>query len=324
MKRQKIGVPLPKKLRHVAMSPVTSPTRASSPAPKNTSTPVKDNPPPEQDTSVPDVHMDTGAQQDAPDTSTDTRGAGTTDNAGASSKSAGIDKGKGPEVPEVRAELEQAASGEATPTAPEKPAPHASALEKTPPAPAKTSIPTTTPVPTPAKAAPTPPAQVKPTTFKMTKIIKEKSATPPASTAMTLHTSKGAARVSSFNTAELDGRGPMQTKSGNSLDSLKEYYLMCNAADVMDMASSGKKKAPAGTQALIVGNPPDIPARPRAIASELFSIQQRLYLVADANTVSIYPYIFPVPENVGCLEYGHSGFSNISFNLAEFQIQHIS
>jgi hypothetical protein len=52
--------------------------------------------------------MDTGAQQDAPDTGTDTRGAGTVDNSSASSKSAGIDKGKAPEVPEVQAKLEQA------------------------------------------------------------------------------------------------------------------------------------------------------------------------------------------------------------------------
>jgi hypothetical protein len=54
----------------------------------------------------------------------------------------------------------------------------------------------------------------------------------------------------------------------------------------MDMASSRKKKALAGTQALVNGNPPEIPAKPRAIDSELFSIQQRLYLVADATTVS--------------------------------------
>jgi hypothetical protein len=72
---------------------------------------MKDNPPPEQDTSAPDVHMDTGAQQDAPDTGTDTGGAGTADNAGASSKSAGIDKGQALEVPEVWAEPAQAASG---------------------------------------------------------------------------------------------------------------------------------------------------------------------------------------------------------------------
>jgi hypothetical protein len=57
----------------------------------------------------------------------------------------------------------------------------------------------------------------------MTKIIKEKGVTPPASTAMTLHTSKGAARVSSFHTPELDGRVSLRTKSDNNLSSLKEY-----------------------------------------------------------------------------------------------------
>jgi hypothetical protein len=92
----------------------------------------------------------------------------------------------------------------------------------------------------------------------------------------------------------------------------------------MDTASSGKKKTLAGTQALVAGNPPDIPAKPRAIASELFSIQQRLYRATDATTVSIYPYISPVPENDGCLGYGYSGFSNIFLNLSEFQIHHIS
>jgi hypothetical protein len=106
-----------------AMSPVTSPAWASSHAPKKISTPAKDNLPPEQDTSAPNVHMDTGAQQDAPDTGSDTSGAGTADNAGASSKSANIDKGKAPEVPEVQAKPEQAAPGQATPVIPEKPAP---------------------------------------------------------------------------------------------------------------------------------------------------------------------------------------------------------
>jgi hypothetical protein len=173
-----------------AMSPVTSPVRASLPAPKKTSSLAKDIPPPEQDTTAPDVHMDTGAQQDVPDTGVDASGAGTTDNAGASSKSAGIDKGKGPEVPEVRAEPAQTALGQARPAAPEKTAPQTSGLEKTPApqtsasAPAKTGTPTASPAPAPAKAAPT---------FKMTQIIKEKGATPPASSAMTLHTSKGAA-----------------------------------------------------------------------------------------------------------------------------------
>jgi hypothetical protein len=153
----------------------------------------------------------------------------------------------------------------------------------------------------------------------MTKIVKEKGATPPASTAMTLHTSKGAARVSSFHTPDLDGHVSLRTKSDNSLGSLKEYCMKWNAT-----ASSGQKKTLAGTQALATGNPPDISAKPRAIASELFSIQQRLYRVADATTVSIYPYISLVHENAGCPEYGHPGFSNHFFDLAQFQIHHIS
>jgi hypothetical protein len=148
--------------------------------------------------------MDTGAQQDAPDTGADASGAETADNVGASNRSTNIDRGKAPEVPEVQAEQEQAASGQATPVTPDKTAPQTLVSEKTStPAPAKT------PALTPAKAALTPPAQAKPTTFKMNKIIKEKSVIPSARTAMTLHTSKEAARVSSFNTPELDGRAPL-------------------------------------------------------------------------------------------------------------------
>jgi hypothetical protein len=85
----------------------------------------------------------------------------------------------------------------------------------------------------------------------------------------------------------------------------------------MDTASSGKKKTLAGVSA--PGNPNVIPAKPIAIASELFSIQQRLYRLADATNVSTFPYISPVPKNVGCPGYGHPGFSNISFNLAVFK-----
>jgi hypothetical protein len=92
-----------------------------------------------------------------------------------------------------------------------------------------------------------------------------------------------------------------------------------NDADFVDTASSSKKKALAGTQT--TDNPPAIPAKPIAIASELFSIQQRLYRLAEATNVSTDPYISPVPENVGCLGYRHLGFSNIFFNLADFQIQ---
>jgi hypothetical protein len=263
--------------------------------------------------------MDTGAQQDAPNTGTDASGAGTADNVGASSKSAGIDKGKGPEVPEVWAEPAQTAPGQATPTALKKTAPQTLASEKTPepqtsaPAPAKTGTPTTSPASAPAKTV---------LTFKMTQIIKEKRATPPASSAMTLHTSKGAARVSSFHTPELDGRISLRTKSDNSLSSLKDYSMKWNDANFVDTASSSKKKTLAGTLAL--GNPTAIPAKPIAIASKLFSIQQRLYRLSEASTRSIYPYISPVLKNVGCLGYGHPGFSNTFFNLTEFQIHHIS
>jgi hypothetical protein len=106
--------------------------------------------------------MDTGAQQDVPDTSTDASGAGTAGNAGASNKSADIDKGKGPEVPEIRTEPASTALGQATPAAPEKSASKTSAPEKTTSALAKTGTPITSPAPAPAKTAPT---------FKMTQIV---------------------------------------------------------------------------------------------------------------------------------------------------------
>jgi hypothetical protein len=270
--------------------------------PKKTSTPAKDDPLSEQDTSAPDVHMDTGAQQDVPDTGANASGAGTTENAGTGNKSAGIDKGKSPKVPEVWTDLASASPGQATPATPEKPAPKTPAPEKTTTVPAKTG------------------------TFKMTQIIKTAPApvkpapapgkTAPASSAMTLHTGKGAAWVSSFHTPELEGHVSLRTKSDNSLGSLKEYCMKWNDADFVDTASSGKKKSLAGT--LAPGNPDVIPAKPIAIASELFSIQQRLYRLADATNVSTFPHISPVPENVGYLGYGHPGFSNISFNLANF------
>jgi hypothetical protein len=88
---------------------------------------------------------------------------------------------------------------------------------------------------------------------------------------MTLHTSKGAARVSSFHTPELEGRVSLWTKSDNSLGSLKEYCMKWNDADFVDIASSGKKKTLAEISA--PSNPNVIPAKPIAIASELFSIQ---------------------------------------------------
>jgi hypothetical protein len=52
----------------------------------------------QQDPLASDVHMDTGAQQDTSDAGAPTRDIGTTEDAGAGNKSAGIDKGKAPEV----------------------------------------------------------------------------------------------------------------------------------------------------------------------------------------------------------------------------------
>jgi hypothetical protein len=197
---------------------------------------------------------------------------------------------------------------------PEKSTPKTLAPEKTAAAPAKTGTPIMSPAPAPAKAAPT---------FKMTQIVKEKRVTSPASSTMTLHTSKGAARVSSFHTPELEGRVSLWTKSDNNLGTLKEYCMKWNDADFVDTASSGKKKILVGTPA--PSNLDVIPAKPVAIASKLFSIQQRLYRLVEATNVSTYPYISPVPENVSCLGYGHPRFSNIFFNLADFPTaRHIS
>jgi hypothetical protein len=116
------------------------------------------------------------------------------------------------------------------------------------------------------------------------------SAKPAASSsAMTLHTGKGTARVSFFHTPKLEGRVSLQTKSDKSLGSLKEYCTKWNDADYMDTASSKKKKL---TGVPAPSNPDAIPAKPIAISRELFSIQQRLHLLADATNVStflIYP-----------------------------------
>jgi hypothetical protein len=168
--------------------------------------------------------------------------------------------------------------------------------------------------PAPAKTAP-PPVKITPTTGK----------TPAASSAMTLHTGKGAAQISSFHTPELEGRVSLRTKSDKSLRSLKEHCTKWNDADFLDTASSSKKKSLAGTPAL--GNPDAdiISAKPIPIASELFSLQQRLFRLAEATNVSSFPHISPVPKNVGCPGYGHLGFSNIIFNLVDFSTaRHIS
>jgi hypothetical protein len=248
--------------------------------------------------------MDTGAQQDAPDAGAPTSGAGTAEDAGAGGKSAGMDKGKASEVAEVRTDPAPASTGQATPAAPEQPAPKTPATEKTP-VPAKSAAPAKSSVP--AKSG----------TLKIKQIIKsgtESAATAPAkpapsSSALALHFGKAAARPSFFDTPKLEGRVSLLTKSDKSLGSLKEYCEKWNDADFMDTASSKNKKL---AEAAATGNPADILAvKPIPIASELLSIQQRLHLLADATNVSLFQIsISPVPENVGCPGYRHPGFSN--------------
>jgi hypothetical protein len=205
--------------------------------------------------------MDTGAQPDAPDTAED---------AGAGDKSAGIDKGKAPEVPEVWTDPTPASAGQATPATPEQPAPKTPTTKQTS-VPAKTAVPAKTSVP--AKSG----------TAKMKHIIKSgtQSATTapakpaPSSSALALHFGKAAARPSFFETPELEGRVSLLTKSDKSLGSLKEYCTKWNDADFMDIASSKKKKL---AEAMATGNPADIlAAKPIPIATELLSIQQRLH-----------------------------------------------
>jgi hypothetical protein len=248
--------------------------------------------------------MDAGAQQDAPDAGAPTSDAGTAEDASAGDKSAGIDKGKDPEVPEVRTDPAPASTGQATSATPEQAAPKTPATEKTsipakPAAPAKTSV----------------PAKSGTLKIKQTKSGTQSAPTTPAkaaarpSSALALHFGNAAARPSFFETPELEGRVSLLTKSDKSLGSLKEHCIKWNNTDSMDTTDSKNKKL---AEALATGNPTDILAvKPIPIASELLSIQQRLHLLADATNVSLfYIYISPVPKNVGCPGYGHPGFSN--------------
>jgi hypothetical protein len=269
--------------------------------------------------------MDTGAQQDAPNSGAPTSGTGTTEDAGASNRSAGTDiKGKGPAVPEVRTIPEPAPAGQAAAATPEQPAPKTPSAEKTP-APAKTAASAKTS--TPDKTS----APVKSGTLKIQltksgtlKIQPTKSSTPCAATApskaasrpssaLALHLGRAATRPgyrpSFFDTPELEGRVPLETKSDESLGSLKERCTKWNDTDSMDTADSRSKKL---AEASATGNPSDIlAAKPIPIACELLSLQQRLHRLADATNVSFfYTHISPVPENVGCLGYRQPGFSN--------------
>jgi hypothetical protein len=252
--------------------------------------------------------MDTGAQKDASDSGAPTSGAGTTEDAGASDKSAGLDlKGKGPAVPEVRTIPEPASAGQAAPAAPEQPAPKTPSAEKTPApakttAPAKTSFPDKTSAPVKSSIPDKTSAPVKSGTLKIQPI---KSGTPSAATApskaasrpssaLALHLGRAATRpgyrASFFDTPELEGRVSLVMKSDQSLGSLKEHCVRWNDADSMDTADSRSKKL---AEASATGDPSDIlAAKPIPIACELLSLQQRLHRVADATNVSLL-YIYP-------------------------------
>jgi hypothetical protein len=166
-------------------------------------------------------------------------------------------------------------------------------MEKTP-APAKTSILDKTSAP------------VKSGTLKIRPI---KSGTPSTATApskaasrpssaIALHLGRAATRpgyrASFFDTPELEGRVPLETKSDQSLGSLKEHCVRWNDAGNMDTADSRSKKM---AEASATGNPSDIlAAKPIPIASELLSLQQRLHQLADATNVSLL-YLQTYPQS---------------------------
>jgi hypothetical protein len=223
-----------------------------------------------------------------------TNETGTTEDAGSSNKSAGTDiKGKGPAVPKVRTTPELASA----PAAPEQPTPKTSSPEKTP-APAKTaawaktSISNKTSAPVKSGTL-----KIRPTKFGIpsTATAPSKAASWPSSS-LALHLGRAATRPgyrpSFFDTPELEGRVPLETKSDQRLGSLKERCEKWNDANFMDTAESKKKKM---AEASATGNPADILAsKPIPIACELLSLQQRLHRLADATNVShFYLYTYP-------------------------------
>jgi hypothetical protein len=259
--------------------------------------------------------MDTGAQQDAPDSSAPTSDAGTTEDAGASNKSAGIDnKGKGPVVPEVRTIPEPASAGQAAPAAPEQPAPKTPTTEKTA-APAKPTAPAKTSTSVKSGAL-----KIKPTkSGTQSAATGAAKVAPRPSSALALHFGKAAARPSFFDTPKLEGRVSLLTKSDQSLGSLKEHCIRWNDADSMDTADSRSKKL---AEASATGNPSDIlAAKPIPIACELLSLQQRLHLLADATNVSLL-YIYPQSPKMSAVRDTGSRDFPIPFALSYFQINY--
>jgi hypothetical protein len=243
-----------------------------------------------------------------------TGGAGTTEDAGASHKSTGIDKGKAPEVPEIWTIPEPASAGQAAPAAPEQLAPKTPAPEKAP-APAKPAAPAKTTAP--AKSG----------TLKIERVLKSgtqstvttpvKAASRPSS-ALALHFGKAAAQPSFFDMPELEGRVSLLTKSDQSLGSLKEHCEKWNDADTLDTAESRKKMV---AKASATSNPTDIlAAKPIPVACELLSIQQQLHLLADATNVSPFYIDIPSPRKCRLSGIRTSGIFKHLLHLAVFQI----
>jgi hypothetical protein len=252
--------------------------------------------------SASDVQMDTGAQPDV---------SNTADNVGASDKSAGIDKGKGPAIPEVQTTPAPSSAGQATSAVPEQAALETPSTEKTsvpakPAAPAKTTAPVKTGT---LKIKP-----IKPGTQSAAA-----KAAPRPSSALALHFGKAAAWPSFFDMPELEGRVSLLTKSDQSLGSLKEHCIRWNDADNMDTADSRSKKL---AEASATGNPADIlAAKPIPIPCELLSLQQRLHLLADATNVSLfYIYIYPQSPKMSAVRDTGSRDFPIPFALSCFQI----
>jgi hypothetical protein len=276
----------------------------------------------QQNPPAPDVHLDTRAHPEAPDSSAPIGGAETTEDAGASHKSADIDKGKAPEVPEVRTIPEPASAGQAAPAAPEQPAPKTPSAEKTP-APAKTTA--------SAKTA----APAKTGTLKIERILKfgtqsaatalAKVASRPSST-LALHLGRAATRpgyrASFFDTPELEGIIPLVTKSDQSLGSLKEHCIKWNDTGNMDTVDSRSKKQ---AEASATGNSSNIlAAKPIPIACKLLSLQQRLHLVADATNVSPFHLYIPSPRKCRLSGIRTSGIFQHLLHLTVFQINYLT
>jgi hypothetical protein len=136
---------------------------------------------------------------------------------------------------------------------------------------------------------------------------------------LALHFGKAAAWPSFFDTPELEGRVSLLSKSDGSLGSLKEHCIRWNNANSMDTADSRSRKL---AEASATGNLADILAvKPVPIACELLSLQQRLYLLADATNVSLF-YLYPQSPKMSAVRDTGTRDFPIPFALSFFQINY--